>query len=575
MKSIKNIFAAGLLVSAMGLGMTSCIGDLDVTPSDPNTLTWADVEKNPDLYLPELLGKCYAELAVSGQGGAGSSDISGLDNGTSCYSRAIFMLNEFPTDEALWIYQDAGIIDLVTGTWARGNVNIYGTYSRLYVAIAVCNDYIRNLNSSGIDMTSPTAVNCAAQYKLEARAIRALSYWYVLDLFGNGGWVDDTMNYGDNPTPITRRDLYDKLVTELKDIIASWPANLPTIYGRVGLDGVKALLAKVYLNASVYTNGEVNGYQDCLGLCNEIIANHQGGGFQGSGLANHYLALFSANNDRYMPGGSKSDENEILWGVPYEGTYTQSYGGSTFLVAAAVTNNGDADVFSMKSGDYGAEKFNWKCMHARSQFSDKFTDSGDVRDDFWSKESNGFQKENTIFNEFSNGYASVKFTNLLTNDDGTFPLVDQSKGTVISNIAESAKVNNVYSFADTDLPIFRLADIYLMRAECRIVGGVGNDAEALAGLNYVRERAGASKWNSIGAVSTNELLNERARELYWENHRRTDLVRFNRFVSNYTWSWKGNVANGTDLGSYMNVFPIPSNVIAAQPEFEAYQNKGY
>ena len=573
MKSIKNILAAGAVLLGMGMGMTSCVGDLDVTPSDPNTLTWANVEKDPDTYLPQLLGKCYSVLAVSGQGGAGSSDLSGLDNGTACYSRAIFMLNEMPTDESLWIWKDAGIIDLVTGTWTSGNINIYGTYSRLYVAIAICNDFLRNAEKTGIDFTAPTEQNSIKQYMLEARAIRALAYWNVLDIFGNGGWVDETMDYGTSPTPIKRIDLYNKLVTELKDIIAQWPANQKPLYGRVGLDGVKALLAKVYLNAKVYTDGQVDGYQDCLTLCNEIIANHQGGGFQGSGLANNYLALFSRNNDRYMPGGSASAENEILWGIPYEGTNTQSYGGTTFLIAASVTTNSADDVFKMDCANYGAKNFNWKCMHARAEFSDKFIDSGDVRDDFWSKDADGFTKANTDFSTFNNGYASIKFTNIDSNADGTFALKDPSKGTVISNIADEAKTaGNNENFASTDFPIFRLADIYLMKAECYAVGGVGDAASALQAANYVRLRAGASAWNSLNASS---ILDERARELYQENHRRTDLVRFGKFVSGYTWSWKGNVAGGTDFKSYMNVFPIPANVIAAQPEFAAIQNPGY
>ena len=152
-------------------------------------------------------------------------------------------------------------------------------------------------------------------------------------------------------------------------------------------------------------------------------------------------------------------------------------------------------------------------------------------------------------------------------------LKDQSKGTGISNIADEAKTaGNNENFASTDFPIFRLADIYLMKAECYAVGGVGDAASALQAANYVRLRAGASAWNSLNASS---ILDERARELYQENHRRTDLVRFGKFVSGYTWSWKGNVAGGTDFKSYMNVFPIPANVIAAQPEFAAIQNPGY
>lgn len=558
----------------MGFAMTSCVNDLNVTPKDPNSFTWTNVEADPDTYLPQVFAKCYSVLAVSGQSGEGSSDMSGLDNGAGCYPRAIYMLNEFPTDETLWIWPDAGVVDIVTGTWANNNANIYGTYSRLYIAIALCNDFIRQTLESGIDLTPAvrTDYNNVEQYRLEARALRALSYWYVLDLFGNGGWVDETMDYGDSPLPITRKDLYNRLTTELEAIIAAWPAaNAKPSYGRVGLDGVKALLAKVYLNAKVYTNGEVDGYEKCLNLCNQIIDAHKGSGFKSSGLANNYHALFAANNDQYMPGGSNSAENEILWGIPYDATNILAYGGTRFLMAAAFVNATMADQkYYMSCLDYGLND-QWGCMHARAEFSDKFN-STDVRDDLWSKEAQGFTKENTEFSKFNNGYAAVKFTNLIMNADGSFPKADNSKPIAVDNIAESAKVLNVNAHPDTDLPVFRLADIYLMKAECYVMGGKGNADEAIAAVNVVRERAGASTWTNVTA---NDLLDERARELYWENHRRTDLVRFNKFTSGYTWSWKGYVAGGTDMGSHMNVYPIPANVIAAQPEFGAYQNAGY
>lgn len=559
----------------MGFAMTSCVNDLNVTPKDPNSFTWTNVEADPDTYLPQVFAKCYSVLAVSGQSGEGSSDMSGLDNGAGCYSRAIYMLNEFPTDETLWIWPDAGVVDIVTGTWANNNANIYGTYSRLYIAIALCNDFIRQTLESGIDLTPAvrTDYNNVEQYRLEARALRALSYWYVLDLFGNGGWVDETMDYGDSPLPITRKDLYNRLTTELEAIIAAWPAaNAKPSYGRVGLDGVKALLAKVYLNAKVYTNGEVDGSEKCLNLCNQIIDAHKGSGFQGSGLANNYFALFAAHNDQYMPGGSNSAENEILWGIPYDATNIQAYGGTRFLMAAAFVNATMADQkYYMSCLDYGLND-QWGCMHARAEFSDKFSGT-DVRDDLWSKEAQGFTKENTEFSKFNNGYAAVKFTNLIMNADGSFPKADNSKPIAVDNIAESAKVLNVNAHPDTDLPVFRLADIYLMKAECYVMGGKGNADEAIAAVNVVRERAGAEPWTSN--ITANDLLDERARELYWENHRRTDLVRFNKFTSGYTWSWKGYVAGGTDMGSHMNVYPIPANVIAAQPEFGAYQNAGY
>lgn len=129
------------------------------------------------------------------------------------------------------------------------------------------------------------------------------------------------------------------------------------------------------------------------------------------------------------------------------------------------------------------------------------------------------------------------------------------------------------AFSDADYPMFRLAEVYLMYAECNIVDNAGDASKALTYVNYVRERAGVAKWTSAEMTADN-ILNERCREMYWENVRRSDLVRHNKFTgNNYVWSWKNNILKGGAIGEHMNIFPVPSNVIAAQPEFT--QNPGY
>ena len=540
------------------LGMaTSCTGDLDQKPEDPNVLTGAQFTEND---VRQALAKCYSGLAVSGQTGPnGDSDISGLDGGTSQYTRAIYMLNEFTTDECKWIWPDVGVVDIVTNTWGKDNANIFGTYSRLYVHIAICNDFIRL-----IDNGVPGAEADLAQYRLEARALRALSYYWVLDLFGKGGFVDE--NTSGNPVQITRLDLYNWLVEELEDLVASFPTTTP-IYGRVGIDGVQALLARTYLNAKVYTDGAVNAADKCQQHCEAIIARHQGGGFQGSGLANHYLYLFCGDNEEYLPGGGNTSENEVLWGIPYDSEDIQPYGGTTFLCAAAIKNMTWADDNAyMNQLDYGMGA-QWGCMHATSQFADKFTDD-DVRWSMWCKEDNGFSKENTGFSTFTDGYGVIKYTNLLKGTNGEWSTANGGSYDPTGAIAARSE-----QFPDTDLPLFRLAEVYLMYAECNVVDGRGDATKALNYVNYVRERAGVAKWTPSQLTADN-ILDERCREMYWELTRRSDLVRHGKFTGNsYVWSWKNNVAKGASIPSYMNIFPIPADVISAQPEFE--QNPGY
>ena len=575
MKSLNKIFS--VLGVSLALGLSSCVGDLDLLPNDPNQLTADKFAENPEEYIMQVMAKCYSGMAVSGQTGPdGSSDISGLDGGTSQYTRALYMLQEFTTDESKWIWPDAGVVDLVTNTWGNGNVNIFGTYSRLYVHIAICNDFLRLANSLGDYGISPDAELQATidQYKLEARALRAMSYYWALDLFGNASFIDETSLAGTSPVQYTRQELYDWLVTELEDLVATFPTTTP-IYGRVGIDGVEALLARVYLNAEVYTG--TAAYDKCSQHCANIIARHQGEGFRGSGLVPVYMYLFCGDNDEYMPGGG--GVNEILWGIPYDSENIQPYGGSMFLCAAGISNlTWDANDAIMTATDYGMSA-QWGCMHATSQFSDKFQSDRDLRWAMWCKEQQGFSKANTNFSTFTDGYGVVKFTNLLkgnVTDPSGWDMNDNTKnwssanGGIYATDGSAARADN---FPDTDLPLIRLADVYLMYTEAYIMGHAGDATNALNYVNLVRARANETNWTASDLTADN-ILDERCRELYWELTRRSDLVRHGKFSgSAYNWSWKNNEANGASIVETMDLFPIPANVISAQPEFE--QNPGY
>lgn len=577
MKSITKIFS--VLGVSLALGLSSCVGDLDLLPNDPNQLTANKFAENPSEYLMQVMMKCYSGMAVSGQTGPdGSSDISGLDGGTSQYTRALYMLQEFTTDESKWIWPDAGVVDLVTNTWGNGNMNIFGTYSRLYVHIAICNDFLRLVNNLGDYGISPDAQLQATleQYKLEARALRAMSYYWALDLFGNASFIDETQPAGTAPVQYSRRQLYDWLAGELETLVAAFPDTTP-IYGRVGKDGVEALLARLYLNAEVYTDGQVSAWDKCSQHCANIIARHQGEGFRGQGLVPSYLYLFCGDNHEYMPGGG--GVNEILWGIPYDSQAIQPYGGTMFLCAAGISNMTWADNDAiMTASDYGMSA-QWGCMHATEQFADKFT-AGDLRWSMWCKEAQGFSKENTGFSTFTDGYGVVKFTNLLKGnvaDPSQWNTTDNTQnwstanGGIYDPVGGSAA--RAQNFPDTDLPLLRLADVYLMYTEANIMGGAGNANEALNYVNLVRARAGLQAWTQSDLTADN-ILDERCRELYWELTRRSDLVRHGKFSgSAYNWSWKSNEVNGAPFAETMDLFPIPQNVIAAQPEFN--QNPGY
>ncbi len=568
-----------LLLGSVALGMgvtTSCVGDLDLEPNDPNQTSQA----NTTQFYQGALAKCYSGMAVSGQNGAGSSDISGLDNGTGCYSRALFMMNVFPTDEAIWIWPDAGVVDLVTNTWDASNGNIYGTYSRLYTHISTCNDFLK--------MTQDASGDDIARMRAEARALRAMSYYWVVDIFGNGSYVTEADEIGASPRQATRKELFDFVEKELCEVagvsfddagfIQDGQSMLPDAnhYGRLGRDAALGLLSRLYLNAEVYTG--TPQYRKCAQVSDFVISRHSGG-YQGSGLAEDYLYLFSASNQEYQ-----GANGEILWAIPYEKDNVRSYGGTTFLIAASIANE-----LGMSQTNYGLASA-WKCMHASLQFSNKF-DEGDARDAMWVKgkieykdgtNEDGTDKmasveyvaENKEFSEWTNGYAVIKFTNLLKGDGQGDPKDFSGNGTFWN--AASFADGYASAFADTDLPMIRLAEMYLNYTESYILGG-GNAADADKArkyVNLVRGRSDNSEWASADLTADN-ILDERCRELYWELTRRSDLVRHHKFTgpNQAIWSWKGNVAAGTRIADRYDLMPIPTNIRAAQPEFK--QNPGY
>lgn len=527
--NIKKYLMLGGAVMTLGLVTPSCVGDLDLEPIDPSQI-FAD-PSSPE-FVSRSFAQCYALLGLCGNADPGSSNLTVPDAGASVYTRLLFEMECFPSDEAFWVWEDNGLRDMCTTSFSASNKQVEIAYSRFYQHIAVCNDFLANTEGATDEAT--------VLMRNEVRALRALTYYWVCDIFGNGTFITAAPNGETIPEQMPRAELYSWLVTELTDLVDNRRLSTDPVYGRVGLDGAEALLARVYLNAEVYTGGPVPGsWEKCLACCNNIINRHKGGGFQGSGLAEHYLYLFSRDNEQYMPGGGNKAENEILWGVPFDQDKMQSYGGTTFYLAGALSD-----------GRYGMTS-PWSCLTARESLSNRF-EGGDLRTQLWIR-SNGI--ENQGFLDFAiAGYQAIKWTNLTPDGLGGFS----------DNINSNA-------FCSADLALIRLADVYLMRAECYL-HGAGNLTDALAGVNYLRDRAGVAPFD---ALDEQTLLDERSRELYYEMTRRSDLIRFGRYTGNRqdVWSWKGNSRQGQRIDSRYNLMPIPTNILSTQPSLK--QNPGY
>ena len=574
----------------MGMGLTSCIGDLDLKPNDPNLVNPSDPN-----FADNSLAMCYTGIAVSGYNGAGSSfiDIEGLDAGSSAYLRLLFTLNEFSSDELVWIWPDAGVVDIVTNSWSQSNLMVSGTYYRLLSHISICNQYLANTAGA----TDPDAI----EKRAEARVLRAYSYYNMLDLFGQSSFTTEE-TLGQNPVQVSRQDLFTWLETELKEIVDQKLIAENPVYGRVGLDGAEGLLARLYLNAEVFS-GEAR-WEDCQKHCENIIARHQGGGYQGSGLAENYLYLFSADNEKYMPGGGNKAENEILFGIAFDADMTQSYGGSSFVLAASISNTH----YCVRQ-NYGCSG-EWSCIRGIQQMAERFYGlNNDVRDDLWLRgnmpagvitdgqgnpvlDADGKEQKfdaedySDKFVGFTGAWATtggnaiIKVTNRRpkpeTLNDVNVP--EEYRGWDFTQQADGTWTPNFGStpFSSTDWPIIRLADIYLMYTECYINGGAGSSQKALQYINYVRGRAKAPAFGIIDLTKKN-LMDERSRELYSEGIRRTDLVRNGMFAgpTQTVWQFKGSIDSpeGTRIDEKYNLYPIPNAVLNSQPDFK--QNPGY
>lgn len=513
-----------MTVITIGL-FTSCTDDLNQMPTVQ--VTSAKVYETPEGYK-SVLAKVYASLALSGQEkGGGDRDLS-ADKPSEGYIRVYYNLQELPTDEAIysWAGGDA-LNDIQFIQWNSTDEWVSAMYYRIYYTIALCNEFLRNATDDKIAGFTATEKENIIGYRDEVRFIRALVYYHALDLYGNVPFVTENDPVGAFfPPRKTRAELFTYIESELKEIGETLPLPKANEYGRVSRAAAWALLAKLYLNAEIYTGTQRN--TDCIIYCNKVID----GGYT---LEPVYKNLFNADNDLRT--------NEIIFPIEVDGQHTTTWGATTYLVCGPIISNG-----TMIATDYGVQS-GWNSIRTRKEFVNQFADVTGATDKRASFYTDGQTLDINDPTTVTDGYAIVKFTN------------KTSTGENGSNFAEG--------LVDTDFPMIRLADVYLMYAEAVVRGGTGGSiGTAVNYINLIRQRAYGNNTGNIGQndLTLNFLLAERARELYWECTRRTDLIRFGKFTgSSYIWQWKGGVKNGTAVDEKYNLYPIPASDIAANP----------
>ena len=537
-------------VSAAALGLvmclaTGCLKDLDQYPHTDTTSK--DVYTSVENYESVLSG-IYTSMIVN------LSSIADDDRYQN-YTRCLTMFQECSADtmDDVWLSGET-MTDVSFQQWNAGDPWVSAMFYHIYNIISLSNEFIRNSSEDAISGFSEVDKEKIRGWRDEARGLRALAYYHELDFFNVASFVTEDNEVGSYiPETYSRKQLFEYIESELKELGGSLPSRN---YGHFTRSAANALLARLYLNAEVYTG--TARWNDCIAACNKVIED----GY--NTLAPSYSSLFNADNDKRT--------DEIIFALACDATHTVAWGAGTYLVCASRFDNYDGIL-----EDFGVATY-WNCLRVRPQLVDLFTD-GDSRAMFCNRDRKLYdeapedfyedpddtkykyrdrEKEISKHDDVTTGWEMTKWTNLT--DEG--------------EVASDTRVNG----AETDYPMFRLADVYLMAAEATLRGGTGAQKTALEYVNLVRERAfgGASGDIASSDLTLDFILDERARELYSEGVRRTDLIRFGKYTSGYNWNWKGGVLEGKDVDKKYCVLPIPEAELSANPGFKAYNTElGY
>lgn len=512
-KFFKYIIPA--LALTLSVNLTSCLGDLDVTPIDPNLNVEFDQNAN--------FAKIYAGLAITGNKGPdGEGDIADTDEGASGLMRMMFNICELSTDEAICAWSgDVDVYPLNFARFTAANGVVLNMFNRLYIQIAQCNNFLMQTAGKEDETTSTQ--------RAEVRFVRALDYYYLIDMYGNVPFVDENTGIGSyTPERIIRKDLFAYVEKELLAIEPEMKTPRANVYGRADQAAAWMLLSRLYLNSEVYTG--TAQWDKAASYAKKVMD-------AGYTLEPKYGDMFLADNNT---------SGEMIFPICYDGIQTRSWSGLFFISSFISGDMSSLDKFGTKEA--------WGGNRARATLVKKFVSDGDLskttdeRASFWTDKRTLDIIKPT---EFTEGYSVTKFKNVT------------KSGAIGSDPNQQ--------FPDMDFPLFRLAEANLTFAEATLRAG-GDKQAALNAVNALRNRAKA-KTISATDLTVDFVLDEKAREFYFEAQRRTDLIRHNKYTSNYTWDWKGGTADGTSVSSHYTLLPIPSSQLAANSKLK--QNPGY
>lgn len=543
-----------VVIAGALLTLTSCVQDLETLPLNEWDVTSETVYGNEKEPYVQGLARLYFNFVTND-----TTDLLVGDGGASELIRSFWSCQVASTDEVKVAWGDPWCNAINNNAWNDSeNDMVYAVFVRTLQGITFVNEYLRQtapdkLADRGVDEALAAEIE---GFRAEARYLRAYFYWMAMDIFGDVPFTTEDSPFGaEAPKQKPRAEVYQFIVDELNALAADGSAmpEARSMRPRADKGSVLGLLARVYLNAEVYTG--TPAWNECKTVCEKIFG-------LGYSLCSNYEHLFRGDN-----GENANAYNEFLFYAPYDWDKAQSWGGGTFLTCAAINTSeltedlGDGNLSSRIGAGNG-----WLGLHVHEHFVNThfkptnvtWGDNGtctiaDQRGAYAfitaRREKGDFS---ALLNTFMQGYGCWKFNNIPSYETG---------------LEYWQRTQNVDRSTDIDYPLIRLGEIYLIYAEA--CSRLGQGATAQAKMNELAERTGVAPI-TVPATWSDEAMKlfreERARELYWEGHRRTDLIRYNCFTSgDYVWPFKGGDVEGKAFEDYKKLFAIPSSQILANP----------
>lgn len=543
----RNILYTFIIATAMS--MSGCSSFLEENPVDQ--MPEEEAYKNPQMIYLNTVANLYTKIGADG-GGAG---LAGTDRG-------LYDLNTFTADEAILPtrggdWDDGGLWrNLFTHNWGTNNDLIIGTWDYLYGVIVQCNQSIDKL----VSLKEQDPENEYYEiYRSEVRAIRAMYYYYLLDMFARVPIVESSLTQMADVKQSERTDVFNFVKKELEESIPlledAKSAENGEFYGRMTKAAAYFLMAKLALNAEVYTDNdwtdnvrpdgknikftvdgqEMNCWEATVAYCDKVKAC----GYALNLGTNGFLSNFVVNNE-----GSK----ENIFVIPMDPSLYKAR--NMYLVRSRHYDVGKALGFG--NGGWNGSTATIEAMNAFGYGSA----NPDPRLELTYYTGKVIVNGEEVINSDTGEPLEYKpMAVQLQFDKGDTNM--KTAGARMYKYADDATATEDGQCPHNDWVLFRYSDVVLMRAEALVRNGQSGQAD----LDEVRNRVGAS----FAEATLDNLLKERLLELAWEGWRRQDLVRFGRFNDAITYRPKTE--------KYLQVFPIHANTLAVNKNLT--QNPGY